>query len=117
MGTGGEHQAGGRQPGRVRPAESQEADRATHTSVLVCRSSRVQHCKCAWSELCAVVDKLFLLSESVCLMLVSGEQGQSVPFPNGSEESHQTRYISKDSQELKEGPAGPWWGKKGCVTC
>lgn len=85
MRAGGECQASGSQPGRVRPAEGQ-ADRAACTSALV---SRARHCKFARCELCAVMDKLFLVSESVCLVFAAGEQGQGVPAPNGREESHQ----------------------------
>lgn len=88
MRAGGECQASGSQPGRVRPAEGQ-ADRAARTSVLVCHSSRARHCKFAWCELCAVMDKLFLVSESVCLVFAAGEQVQGVPASNGREESHQ----------------------------
>lgn len=58
------------------------------------------------------------VSESVSLMFVTGEQGQSVPAPNWREESHQNWHDSRDPQELKEGSADPRWDKGNvCTTC
>jgi len=85
----GESRSSRCQPGRACPTES-KADGSAHTSALVCHCSRVQCCKFAWSELCAVVDKLFLVSELVCLMFVTGEQRQTILSPPGRKASHQT---------------------------